>query len=115
MIHYLFCELPKLKTDVSLNFFCEKHGKNSRDQHFSAVSHFIERESFVKRLTSSSDICNAIKNQQDIAYRENERINMLRKKPEAKIFKIVQTKAFVVPYRTSDPVYNNFRTIPNFY
>ena len=29
-LHYLFKELASLKIKVSLNFFCEAHGKNSR-------------------------------------------------------------------------------------
>ena len=37
LAHYLFKELAEEKKIVNLNFFCEKHGKNRRDQHFSNV------------------------------------------------------------------------------
>jgi len=86
MMFYLLEELPKLNFNVSYNFFCEKHGKSSRDQHFSAVSNFIERESMVKRLCSSEDICTAIHRQQEIANLYNERINSLTLKLGKKKF-----------------------------
>jgi hypothetical protein len=39
-----FCanSLARQGKSVSLNFFCEKHGKNNRDQHFSVVSRAFE-------------------------------------------------------------------------
>jgi len=80
----------KIKQNLSLNFFCEKHGKSSRDQHF------IERESLVKRLCSAVDICDAIHRQQEIANLDCERINSLTKKSGKKIYKIVKTFAFEI-------------------
>jgi hypothetical protein len=40
--YFLFNELRNAPEQiiVNLNFFGEKHGKNSRDQHFSAISIF---------------------------------------------------------------------------
>ncbi len=66
-MHYLFVELASINIKVSLNFFCEKHGKNSRDQHFSVVSNFIQQESMVKKLCTSQDICDAIEKRQMLA------------------------------------------------
>jgi hypothetical protein len=52
---------------VNLNFFCEHHGKNNRDAHFSNISRFIQAESLVKQLNSSQDIVDAIHKRQGIA------------------------------------------------
>ena len=38
LMHYFFVELFEEKILINLNFFAERHGKNSRDQHFSAIS-----------------------------------------------------------------------------
>jgi len=98
-MHYLFKELFNQKVSVSFNLICEKHGKNSRDQHFSVFSSFIFRESMVKKLTSSQDICDAIIKQQAIANMNNLRINELRKIDSTrKAQKSVVTKAFVIPF-----------------
>ncbi len=78
-LHYLFSELASSKIKVSLNYFCEKHGKNSRDQHFSTVSNFIEQESLVKKLCSSQDICDAIVKGQLHANLNNARISSLQR------------------------------------
>ena len=55
MAHYLFKELTELDEPilVNLNFFAEKHGKNSRDQHFSAIS-----ELFKNQLKENWDLLN---------------------------------------------------------
>lgn len=50
-----------------MNYFCEKHGKNLRDAHFSCISRFITSESLRKRLCSTGDIVNAISEGQRIA------------------------------------------------
>jgi len=98
-MHYLFKELFEQKISVSFNLFCEKQGKNSRDQHFSVVSNFIFKESMVKRLTSSQDICDAIMKQQAIANKNNLRLNNLRKMNSTSILRKLEiTKAFVIPY-----------------
>ncbi len=78
-MHYLFVELSNLRIEVSFNLFCEKHGKNSRDQHFSCVSHFVKNESMVKQLTSSKDICDAIERQQMLANLNTSRRNLLKR------------------------------------
>lgn len=52
---------------VNLNFFGEKHGKNSRDMHFSNLSRFIEAESLVTLLSSPQDVVNAINKRQQMA------------------------------------------------
>jgi hypothetical protein len=100
MMHYCFKELSDLKIKVSLNFFCEKHGKSSRDQHFSVVSHFIQKESMIRKLTSSQDICDAIERQQAITNSKNAIISSLSNKHyKTRIddFKQIITKAFVIP------------------
>lgn len=43
-----------------MNFFCEKHGKNTRDVHFGSVSEFVKAESLKKRLLCTQDIVEAI-------------------------------------------------------
>lgn len=96
-MHYLFKELLEQHISVSFNLFCEKHGKNSRDLHFSAVSNFIFKESMVKKLTSSQDICDAIMKQQEIANKNSLRLNELRKNETIQLRKLVNTKAFVIP------------------
>ncbi len=96
-MHYLFVELANLGIEVSYNLFCEKHGKNSRDQHFSCVSQFVYNESMIKQLTSSRDICDAIERQQTLANINTYRRNNLKKASTQNIFKAKQTKAFVVP------------------
>lgn len=45
---------------VSINFFCEKHGKSSRDSHFSMVSKFVLSKSLETILKSSQDVAYAI-------------------------------------------------------
>jgi hypothetical protein len=61
---------------VNLNFFVEKHGKNSRDAHFSCLSNFIKSQSLIKRLETSADVVNAIhqgqvKSNQNRAFKGN--------------------------------------------
>jgi len=99
-MHYLFVELAEFGIQVSFNLFCEKHGKNSRDQHFSTISNFINQESMVKKLACSQDICDAIEKHQHIANLNNERVNSKQKKKGNEL-KIVNTKAFVIPTRSS--------------
>ena len=99
-MYYLFVELAQIQIEVSFNLFCEKHGKNSRDQHFSVVSNFIQQESFVKKLTSSQDICDAIEKHQMFANIDKERLN-LSQKPTTRMFKKTITKAYVIPEHKS--------------
>ncbi len=105
MIHYLFKELKDLQIKISLNFFCERHGKNERDRHFSSISYFIKRESLVRKLTSTQDICDAIMKQQDLANSFKEIITKSKKK--AILIKNLQrsnTVAFVIPMHSSQSV-----------
>ena len=53
VVDYFMNQLSQEKISVSFNFFGDKHGKNSRDQHFSVVSNFLKYESFEKQLTST--------------------------------------------------------------
>ena len=76
MVHFLFTELANENIRVNWNLFGEKHGKNARDQHFSAISHFIKCESMVKRLRSSKDIVDAIYNRQILANRNRIRLKL---------------------------------------
>jgi hypothetical protein len=50
-----------------MNFFCEKHGKNKRDAHFSNIGRFVEAESLVSQIKCSEDIVNAIHKRQNFA------------------------------------------------
>ncbi|RMZ94650.1 hypothetical protein BpHYR1_007679, partial [Brachionus plicatilis] len=77
LIDYLFQELSKENIKVCLNFFVEKHGKNSRDQHFSAVTNFVNQESFVKKLSCSQDIVDAINKNQLISNIYRQKIKKL--------------------------------------
>ena len=52
---------------VDLNFFGDKHGKNSRDLHFSHLTRFVEAESLLKKLEKSQDIVDAINKRRIIA------------------------------------------------
>lgn len=63
---------------MSLNFFIEKHGKNSRDSHFSCISRFIKEESLVKKIESTQDIVDAIHNRQRMA-NENKKSKLFEK------------------------------------
>jgi hypothetical protein len=60
LAHYFLDELAKEKINVNWNFFGEKHGKNSRDQHFSTVTAYIKQHEFKNKLVSSNDIVEAI-------------------------------------------------------
>ena len=51
---FLFDELARYGKSVSMNWWCEKHGKNLRDQHFSVVSKSINHAKF-KLKTSFKD------------------------------------------------------------
>ena len=47
LVHYFFTELAQSNIRVELNFFGDKHGKNQRDTHFSAITNFIKTESLI--------------------------------------------------------------------
>jgi hypothetical protein len=55
-----------------LNFFGEKHGKSSRDQHFSINSTFLLNAEITKQLKSTKDVIDALNIEQ-------EKSNQLRK------------------------------------
>ena len=55
-----------------INFFCERHGKNSRDAHFSNVSRFLKHESYKRRLISASSVNTAILERQRSSNEERE-------------------------------------------
>ena len=52
---------------VNLNFFCESHGKNCRDAHFSNITQFVKQESLVRKIENSNDLIEAIKSRQTSA------------------------------------------------
>ena len=54
-----------------MNFFCEKHGKNGRDSHFSQISRFVSDESLVRKLSSTDDVKDAITKRQASANLNN--------------------------------------------
>ncbi len=98
---------------MSLNYFCEKHGKNSRDQHFSTVSNFIEQESLVKKLCSSQDICDAIVKGQLHANLNNARISSLQRTNTSREFLQTDTKAYVVPVNNNSNVIHRLLVVDN--
>ncbi len=55
-----------------MNFFGEKHGKSSRDQHFSINSTFLLNAEITKQLKSTKDVIDALNIEQ-------EKSNQLRK------------------------------------
>ncbi|CAF0729553.1 unnamed protein product [Brachionus calyciflorus] len=103
VLHYFFQELPQEGIKVCLKFFVEKHGKNSRDQHFLAVSNFIKQESMVKKISCSQDIVDAIHKNQDSA-------NIKRK--DLKLDPIV-TYAYVVENGIEKNQVKFFRKVQN--
>ncbi|CAF0809146.1 unnamed protein product [Brachionus calyciflorus] len=103
ILSYLFVELSNEKIQVCLNFFCEKHGKNGRDQHFSVVGNFLKQESLVKKLTCSEDIANAIDKHQKLS---NIRRDNLRLPP-------VLTKAYVLRKENIISQIRSFRFVKN--
>ncbi|CAF0975069.1 unnamed protein product [Brachionus calyciflorus] len=103
VLHYLFEELFVENIQVCLNFFVEKHGKSSRDQHFSVVSNFIRQESFLKKITCSQDIVDAINKNQDISNNHRKRL---------KLDQII-THAFVVDPNMKVSDYKQIRMIKN--
>ena len=50
---------------VELNWFGEKHGKSSRDQHFSIISVFLKNAEMTKQLKSTNDVIIALKHEQE--------------------------------------------------
>ena len=69
-LSFLFDDLKKKeKINVNLNFFAEKHGKNSRDQHFSVISNYVRLESFKQKITCTQilvDVLNRCQNDSNI-------------------------------------------------
>ena len=49
---------------VSFNLFGEKHGKSSRDQHFSVLSVFLKNAQYTKQLTCTQDVIEALEIEQ---------------------------------------------------
>ena len=60
--HYCFKELANEGIRVNLNFLCEKHGKNQRDQHFSVMSRAMQKYKFKnqKGLKTSQELANCL-------------------------------------------------------
>ncbi len=81
VMHYLFEEL-KTEISVDCNFFCEKHGKSARDQHFSVVSGFLKRATHIKRFTNIYEIADSLRKYQFIS---NERRKKAIKHPKPPI------------------------------
>ena len=48
-----------------MNFFGEKHGKSSRDQHFSINSTFLLNAEITKQLKSTKDVIDALNIEQN--------------------------------------------------
>ena len=39
---------------VNVNYFCEKHGKFARDQHFSVISYYLKRAALKEEIKGSN-------------------------------------------------------------
>src|SRR5690606_22934718 len=87
----------------SLNFFCEHHGKNCRDSHFSVLSRWIYQESLVKKMKCSADVVKAIIKNQNLS-------NMQRKKQEKKL---ITTYCFEFNSKTQQNIERKYRNIKN--
>ncbi len=75
IMHYLFVVLKEEKVNLSFNFFCECHGKNDLDQHFSRVTIFIRNSQIKNQLKSTEDIIYHIMNEQKSSNLWREKIN----------------------------------------
>ncbi|CAF1001538.1 unnamed protein product [Brachionus calyciflorus] len=100
-LHYLFNELANEEIIVQYNIFAEKHGKSSRDQHFSVISNFIRQESFIRKLSCSQDIVDAIHKHQLLS----------NKNRENKKLDLIETYAFII--EPSSQKKGNIRCIEN--
>jgi hypothetical protein len=49
---------------VNLNYFGDKHGKSSRDQHFSILTTFLKNAHITKQLKSTRDVIEALEIEQ---------------------------------------------------
>ena len=58
---------------VNWNFFGEKHGKNSRDQHFSVLTKHVYDESLTHLISTTKDLVDAI-NMRSIKSKENRQL-----------------------------------------
>lgn len=58
--YYYFTHLASEGICVNSNYLGEKHGKFSRDQHFSIISYYLRKESFKNFIANTTDIANAI-------------------------------------------------------
>lgn len=74
--NYLFNELIVENIFVKWNFFAEKHGKNRRDQHFSAVSNYLKQESFKTKIGSTDDIVNCLNKYQERSNENRKKLNL---------------------------------------
>ena len=64
-ISYIYDDLCKEQhININLNFFAEKHGKNSRDQHFSVISNYVRLESFKQKITCTQQLVEVLNNRQ---------------------------------------------------
>lgn len=108
VVCFFLNELKKEKIDVTLNFFGDKHGKNLRDQHFSTISNFIKRESFVRQLTSTADIINAINKRQEIS-----NLNRSLKGKKNMTRKLKPIKTIADEFIAAESETNTFKKIPN--
>ncbi|CAF0936737.1 unnamed protein product [Brachionus calyciflorus] len=108
VVDFFFNQLAKEYSSVYLNFFGDKHGKNTRDQHFSVVSNYIKKESLEKKLTCSQDIVDALKRRQKVS---NDLRKLSAKKKGKKLNPInLIAQKFEL---TDETISNNFQIIKN--
>jgi hypothetical protein len=100
--HFLFDELAESDIRVNLNFFAEKHGKSGRDQHFSALSKYIEQENNVNKISDIDSLVKCLKVRQELT---NSNRKNLRQDP------ILLEVLRFPPKLTNQKIKRNFREI----
>lgn len=88
---------------VHSNYLGEKHGKFSRDQHFSVISYYLRKESFKNLISNTTDIANAINSCQNQS-------NLFRRSQSKQDFEVF---AFVVNPNVNERYIKNTRSIQN--
>lgn len=82
---------------VSLNFFCECHGKACRDQHFSYFSTFIRNAQYADRIVSTENLLAILRDEQEKSNKERAK-NGLK---EIKSIYLGKYKSFTILFHAS--------------
>jgi hypothetical protein len=85
MNYYYFTKLANDGICVNMNYFGEKHGKFTRDQHFSVISYYLKKESMKNKISSTQDIVDVINKCQA----ESNSHNTVRRKNENEVYALL--------------------------